>query len=65
MITTHIGLNFGRARSSGGSRNVLPQVVAICRMTECKCSVNTREELGKTGIVTVTRNYQQKKLELL
>jgi hypothetical protein len=58
MITMHICLNFGWARSSGGSRNVLPQVVARYRLMECKCSVNNREELGKTGIGTVTRNYQ-------
>jgi len=58
MMTMHIGLNFGRARSSGGSRNVLPQVVARYRMTKCKCSVNNREELEKLGIGTVTRNYQ-------
>ena len=44
---------------------MLPQVVARCRMTECKCIVNNREEVGNTGIGTVTRNYQQRQLELL
>jgi len=54
MIIMHIGLNFGWARSSGGSRNLLAQVVARYRMAEFKCIVNNGEKLGKTGLGTVS-----------